>query len=112
MSCVGFPSACDLRTAIEIQRSGTVEDSLGGRSKSWTTIERPWVKWTDNGGSESSYAGGRQSTTSHTIYLRKTNLLASDRIKFGNLIYNISYVTDINQRGVWLKVGLQEGVPA
>ena len=112
MSCSGFPSACDLRTVVEIQRSGSTTDELGGRIKSWSTIESPWCKWVDSGGSEGSYAGGRRSTTSHTIYVRKTDLKASDRIKRGNVIYNISYVTDINQRGVWLKVGLEEGVPA
>lgn len=112
MSCAGFPSACDLNVVIEIQRSGAVEDSLAGRAKSWTTIEPTWCKWEDNGGGEGGYAGGRRSTTSHTIYVRFTDLRASDRIKRGSVIYNIDYVTNVKQRNVWLKVGLQEGVPA
>lgn len=111
MACNGLPSVCDLRTSVNIQRATTSTDALGGRAKSWTTIESPWVMWEDGGGSEGSYAGGRRSTVGHSVTLRKTDLLPSDRIERNGVVYNITYVSDIKQRGVWLKVGLAEGVP-
>ena len=111
MSCSGFPKACDLRTSVNIQRATLGEDAIGGRVKSWATIESPWVAWESNSGSENMYAGGRRSTSAHTITLRHTDLLASDRIEKDGTVYNIVFVLDIKQRGVWLKVGLAEGVP-
>jgi SPP1 family predicted phage head-tail adaptor len=111
MSCDGFPSSCELRTLVNIQRATPSEDALGGRLKSWTTIESPYAKWEDGGGSEGSYAGGRRSTVGHTITIRKTDVKASDRIELNGVAYNITYIGDIKQRGVWLKIGLTEGVP-
>jgi head-tail adaptor len=111
MSCKSFPSSCDLRTEITIERFTPAEDVLGGRIRSWIPIETTFAMVKEGGGSESGYAGGRRSTCAYTATIRWTNINASDRIVMDSVAYNIESIEDISMRHIWLKVSLLAPVP-
>lgn len=110
MSASTFPSACDLRTKIDIQRFAASEDSIGGRSRTWSTIETCWAKYEEGIGAEIAFADGKKSVVSAKIYIRYTDITAKDRVLIDGIPLNISSVNDIQRRKMWLKITLQEGV--
>lgn len=109
MSASTFPSACDLRTRIEIQRFTESVDAIGGRSRTWGTIETCWASYEEGKGKEISFADGKKSIVWATLYIRYTDITAKDRILIDGLPVNISSVNDIQRRKMWLKITLEEG---
>ncbi|UOF83022.1 head tail joining protein [Caudoviricetes sp.] len=110
MSCM--PSTCEFRTRIELQRFTSTADSMGGRSKAWTTIETPWADVREGGGSEGAYAGGRRSSNGWTATIRFTDVTAKDRAVIDGKVFNIASVQDVKMRHQFMKLSLQEEVPA
>ena len=87
----------ELNRRIKIWEFVEQRDEFGGIQGSWQVIAQRWGKVEENGGSESSDNNQLKARVKTKIVMRYfPTLNESHRITYGNKIYEINAVTDIN----------------
>lgn len=106
--------ANELRQQITIQVRSNKEDSLGQELLSWTTFANIWAKIEQLSGRELMTANAERAENIAKITIRyRSDIFEKMRVLHGNLIYDITSVSDIEGRKIELelmvKTGLSDG---
>lgn len=126
---IGPPGgARELRSRVVVQRRISATTSLGGTSGPWSTIiqgrRAKLVPMTARrGDAEQVIAARLQQTSLWDCWVRYDSLtstiIASDRVYDANRlspagaplrVFNVRFVEDMDQRGLWLFMQLEQGV--
>jgi SPP1 family predicted phage head-tail adaptor len=99
-----------LRHRVEIHSIKEVPDGGGGFIDEWQTDATVWAQIKPVSGVESLVGMQLQDSVTHDIIMRYRQLKAKQRIKFGDRLFNIQSVIDIEERGRWLQIRAEEGV--
>jgi SPP1 family predicted phage head-tail adaptor len=99
----------DLRHRVTIESETRVSDGGGGASVSWTLVADVWAAIRAQGGSESLDLDRVVSAVPYDIWIRyRTGVVPAMRVRFGTRVFDIRTVTDIEDRGHWLKLAALE----
>ena len=100
-----------LRHRIEIQRAATGHNPHGGVQEDWQTLATRWAAIEPFRARELFAAQQVQSQVTHRIWMRYfAGLQSTDRIKFGERIFNIDGIRNIDERNRELEVFCMEVV--
>ena len=100
-----------MRTLIVIERNEPTRNSLGEEIESWSTYITRWArkKRVPTALRAEEFIGRQfRSEVSYIFMLRyddaTANVSVEDRIKYGNLYYNIQYVDNIDDRNQSIEI--------
>ena len=98
-----------LRHRIEIQRATEGRNQHGGVEEDWQPIATRWAAIQPFRARELFAAQQVQSQVTHRIWMRYfEGLQSTDRIKFGQRIFNIDGIRNIDERNRELEVFCME----
>lgn len=104
-------TAGQLRSRIELQSETVTADGYGGQSRSWITYATVWADLFPTNGSERFQHGKVEDLVTHRCIIRgRTDVQAKHRVKFGTRTFNIRAVLNLNERGAYNELHLEEGV--
>lgn len=91
----------DLRHRCELQKNtATTRDDRGHVTPTWTTLTRPWCKIMQLSAIEAENARQISPEATHRIFARHNNsFVPGNRIKFGDRLFYIGAVDDVEQIG-------------
>jgi len=91
-------------TRIEIQRASVSLDALGGETKTWATVARPWAALHYGRGQERRQAAaeqGQQAVTMNILASPLTRTITiTDRAVVGGEVWDIVGVAPIGRRDI------------
>lgn len=104
-----------MRQRISFQSASLTPDGGGGGAMTWNTVATVWanIEAVRRSGiiQERQQNGQLQDTRLLEITTRYiSGITPAMRILYGSRIFNIRSVTDVNERGVLLKIIAEEGV--
>jgi SPP1 family predicted phage head-tail adaptor len=100
-----------IKKKIEIQREMLISDGGGGHEREWYTIAAPVARIKPLSGNESLVAMKLEARVSHEITMRyRRDFTAQDRIKFGERVFNVRSVIDVEEAHAWTVAMVEEGV--
>lgn len=112
-----YDSAADLasrlRHRVVIETPVRSSDGQGGSSISWNSVATVWseIRSVRSGSAEPVVAGKRQAEVTYEITLRYRNdVSAKERIRYGERLFNIRSVDNIDGADVILVLRVEEGV--
>ncbi|ASY51645.1 phage head closure protein [Clostridium perfringens] len=98
----------EFRNIIEIQREVSGKDEDNRPTLEWKPVlEKVRAKVLNVRGEEFFEANGKGFKVAKTFYIRalkSIEITENDRIVFNKIPYNIIYVNDIEERGVYLEI--------
>ena len=105
-------TAGELRTPIVIQEYTESPDGMGGVTKQWTDVLAVKSMWKHASMYERLQAMKLNAGVMHRVYIRYSSVpTAKHRIFYKGKAYQIRGVVDIEERGRWLELAVEEGVP-
>ena len=111
MKCCDL-TAGKLRTSIAIQVYADTSDGMGGVSKKWTDVLSVKSMWKHATMYERLQAMKLNAGVLHRVYIRHSSVpTAKHRIFYKGQAYQIRGVVDIEERGRWMELAVEEGVP-
>lgn len=100
-----------LRHSIEIRELVETEDALGGQVSEWVTIKTVKASVDPMSGNERLRAMQLNATLTHRVLLRYFDgLTAKHQIKFGERLFQIRSVINIEERNRFYELSCDEGV--
>lgn len=104
-------NAGQLRHRVTIQRFERVEDEGGGYAEDWKDVATVWAAVKPMRGNERYEAQQVQSTLTHKVTIRyRAGIKPQMRLLYGNRVFNIEAVIDIEERHRWLELLCSEVV--
>ena len=111
LCCSDF-NAGKLRTPIVIQEYADSPDGMGGVVKTWVPVLTVRSMWTHGSMYERLQAMKLNAGVLHRVYIRYSSVpTAKHRIFYKGQAYQIRGVVDIEERGRWLELSVEEGQP-
>lgn len=105
----GAPGIGDLRQRVTIETFARVPDGGGGANGSWTTVADVWAALLPAGGGEAfnhDRVAGRQA---FTVWMRHRDGVRPEmRLRLENRVFDIRSVADVEERGRWLRLDVEE----
>ncbi|MCP5017106.1 MAG: phage head closure protein [Ketobacter sp.] len=95
---------------MTIERSTTARGDYGEEVEGWATLKIVWAGIEPLSGGESIRAGAIDSSVTHMITLRFTDITSADRITFGARVFNLVRVLNHHNRGIKLQIEAKEDV--
>ena len=112
MKCCDL-SAGKLRHTIELERLKSVPDGAGGWSQKWVSQGTLRAMMKPVSGRERMEYERLESVVTFRCVIRfRSDIRASDRIRYNGRVYNIRYIYDIEERRKWLELELGQGEAA
>lgn len=103
--------AGDLRHSIRLQALQESVDSGGGHARVWTDIGRTHAHITPVSGGEWLRSEQVQSHMTHRVTLRwLPGLTSKMRLLFGDRVFNVRMVRNLDERRRWIELMCEEGV--
>lgn len=100
-----------LRHRVSVQARSTVTDAMGQAADQWTTVHTAWAEAMPLRGREFFAAAQVQQEHSVKFTMRwRDCLVPAARIIWRGQAYDITGVTDLGGRGVWVEVMALQGV--
>jgi len=99
-----------LNKRVIIERKTDARGTYGEPVATWATLLTVWAGIKPVSGNEQVQGGQLDATATHSITMRHTDILSTDRINFGGRIFNIVSVLDQEERGRELKIMAIEDV--
>jgi SPP1 family predicted phage head-tail adaptor len=119
MSCKAFKlDAARLRTPVQLQRRGTVQDERGQDTVTWATYATEWAEVRPTRGRDMLAAAQPQATFDAAVLIRyRADVLATDRVVWaGQPLELIGLPVNVNGANVALELlcthGVRTGAPA
>ena len=104
-------NAGQLRHRVTIQQLTRVEDEGGGYAEVWTEVATVWAAIKPLRGNERYEAQQIQSTLTHKVIMRyRAGIKPQMRILYGNRVFEIEAVIDVDERHKWLELLCSEVV--
>ena len=104
-------NAGQLRHRVTIQQLTRVEDEGGGYAEVWADVATVWAAIKPMRGNERYEAQQVQSTLTHKVTIRyRAGIKPQMRLLYGNRVFNIEAVIDIEERHRWLELLCSEVV--
>lgn len=104
-------NAGQLRHRVTIQQLTRVEDEGGGHEENWADVATVWAAIKPMRGSERYEAQQVQSTLTHKVTIRyRAGIKPQMRILYGNRIFEVEAVIDVDERHKWLELLCSEVV--
>jgi len=101
--------AGDLRHRVTIQRNEPVTDSFGTETEQWVDVVTVWASVEPLSGREFFQSQKENAETTVRIKMRYRSGITSDkRVKFGDNVYEINAVIDIDERHIELHLMCRE----
>ena len=114
MTCCAAIRARDLRHRVVLEAEAPAPDGGGGQGDPWaaaTTIATLRASITPLSGRERLHAQQLEAGVTHRILLRyRPGVTARQRLRFGDRLFNIRAVIDVEERHRWLEILAEEGV--
>lgn len=115
MSRAGDPHALAqrLRHRVQLQAPNETSDEAGGSSISWENVATLWAEITplQAGRYERVFAEQLGERLTHRITLRyRADINSTQRILFGERLFNIRSVVNVGEAGVIAEILAEEGV--
>jgi SPP1 family predicted phage head-tail adaptor len=99
----------DLRHRISLESALRTSDGGGGAAVTWTAVADVWAAIRPQGGSEGLTLDRVAGAVPYDIWIRhRAGIVPAMRVRFGTRVFEIQSVTDIEDRGHWLKLGCEE----
>lgn len=91
-----------LKTPLELQALTDVEDGMGGSTTAWTTAGTVWAEMWAVKGEERAASSTTEARVSHRVRMWAFPGLTTTghRFKLGTRTFNISFINDVEARGV------------
>lgn len=100
-----------LRNQVEVQRVSYSDDGMGGSTKTWNKVQDAWMRLKPLSGNERMQAMRLEATISHRAHSRAdVDVKTEDRIVFDSRVFNVKAVLDLEERGKFYELDLEEGV--
>lgn len=100
-----------LRHKVEIQEMIRISDGGGGYEATWQTVAKVWANIKPLSGNETMAAMQLEDRITHDIVIRyRGGVTAAQRIKYGDRLFNIRSVINVEERNVWMQLRAEEGV--
>ena len=100
-----------MRYKIEVQSPVNTTDTGGGSTRTWSTVSTRWANIIPKSGNESYRQGQVQETLTHEVTIRwLENIGTNYRLKYGNRLFNIKNLKNIDERGRYIVMQCEEGV--
>lgn len=110
MKC-GDITAGMLRNKVTVERLTDTPDGMGGYTKSWSSVQTAWMHLKPLSGSERLHAQYLEAATTHRAHCRASvDVTTADRLKKGSRVFNVRAVLDLEERGKFYELQLEEGV--
>jgi SPP1 family predicted phage head-tail adaptor len=98
-----------LNKKIEIQQKTTTTNEFGEPENSWETFTNVWARINPISAKEYFSAQGFEHTVTHKITIRFIEGVKPDmRIVYGNRIFEITAVRNINESNRWIELLAKE----
>lgn len=105
-------SAGQLRTLIEIQAYTATPDGRGGMTQTWETVLTTSSRWRHASMYERLQAMKLNAGVMHRVYMRFSDVpTPKHRLVKDGEAFQIRGVVDLEERGRWLELSVEEGVP-
>ena len=99
-----------MRHRVEIQSATGTSDGMGGRSRVFNTLDEVWARITEKTGKEQLSRGKIIDAYSHVMVCRHTpSLTTQARVKYGNRLFNVISVVNMDGRERYMEAVLEEG---
>lgn len=100
----------DMRNRITFQSQSVIADEAGGQLITWVSGQSVWAEIKALSGNGEKFANGRMgSDEKFKITIRHINgIVPSMRIVYGSRIFNITKVTNIDEKNCWLEIIAEE----
>lgn len=112
MKCCDI-EAGKLRHKVSVQKLNMTEREGGGYDTEWETFANPYAWIKPISGTESLFGMQLQDSITHDIVIRykaSRAITPEHRIKFGDRLFNIRSVINVEERDRWLQIRAEEGV--
>jgi SPP1 family predicted phage head-tail adaptor len=87
--------AGQLNNRIELQRATESQDAYGAATATWATYAKPWAEIKQPSARQLDQGRSFSDTITHVVRMRhRTDILPSDRIKWGTRYLYIDGITD------------------
>lgn len=94
-----------LNKRVTIQRSTRVSDGQGGYTETWAAIASVWAAIEPVSGFEKLQAMQLAAPVTHKITMRfRPDFVASDRIAYGNRIFAVKEIINLNEADAFLQI--------
>jgi len=114
VTCCAEIRACDLRHRVVLEAEAPTPDGGGGQGDPWaaaTAVANLRACITPLSGHERLHAQQLEAGVTHRILLRyRPGVTAKQRLRFGDRVFNIRAVIDVEERNRWLEILAEEGV--
>ncbi len=88
-----------------LQRKTRTDDDMGGWTETWEDIKTLKSKMSVSKGNENITYNKETVISTHTLMCNYfSNITEKDRIKIGSNYYDIKFIDNVEQLGVYLKV--------
>lgn len=105
-----------LRHRLVVQAENPLPDGGGGRGDPWAapiTLATVWGRVEPLGGAERLRAMQLDARVSHRVTLRyRADVTARERLVFGQRVFKIRAVINLEERNEWLQLLCEEGIGA
>ena len=98
---------CDLKQIISIEKLSEEKNEYGILVPKYTEILNTRARVVNIDGSENDNNQGIQNKIQIEVYIRFNHLVKikdTDRIKFKDNYFNITYIDDLDNRNKWLRI--------
>lgn len=100
-----------LRNKLTVERVTNTADGMGGYTKSWATVQTAWMYLKPLSGNERLHAQHLEATITHRAHCRaNVDVKPEDRLTKGSRVFNVRAVLDLEERGKFYELDLEEGV--
>jgi SPP1 family predicted phage head-tail adaptor len=100
-----------LRHLVQLQEKAKTPDGGGGNAVAWSTYASVWGRMEPKSGNEPLEAGRLQAQITHELTIRYHPTVSTEhRVFFKNRPMQIRSILNMEERGRWMVLGLEEGV--
>ncbi len=104
-----------LRHRVSVQQKAQVADGIGGFTESWTALSgMPVFALIEPRKASQVWFGQKQEhRVTHFVMIRyRAGITQEMRVSFGSRIFQIHGFTNFEERGQWLALHCEEGMPS
>lgn len=100
-----------LKHRLSLEQEVLSSDGVGGYTKSWEVLAELWAEIRPLGGLEAFFTGRLNAKATHKIRLRyRSGVTTAMRLVFGERVFNIRSVHNIDEKNDMLELLAEEGV--
>jgi SPP1 family predicted phage head-tail adaptor len=100
-----------LKHRLSLQQEVLSSDGMGGYVKTWEVLAELWAEIRPLGGLEVFFSGQLNARATHKIRLRyRSGVTSAMRLVFGERVFNIRSVHNIDEKNDMLELLVEEGV--